>query len=456
MTWTRKCISAVGVLLLTTSSGLFKFGFDGREKNLDALQGECNVLEFHVDPLNNVSCSQCKFVVQVWVPSINDYFAARGWTPAFHSTYRTGAVVVPKHHGFSCCPTRQVLDCCAFYDGPSQSFCDNWGARLPDCPIAPWPCYVKNAREYARELLQNGFRDIPPRDVVEGSCEEWILHIGIAGALAVVGIVVFLSQLLSGYAWKRLPRQKEKDQAAIVIQSWVRGILVRRSHVGQRVKARRARSRTLANRRKHRIAHEIALSPPTEPPPLPGCTTADSTPPIISPLPASQNPFQQYLKDTGSGHRLVQSRIISLPGEAMERLEVALLPTEGPLGAELALPNQDDEDPGPFVRRVKNGSRAEACGLQKGHRLASVGGQRVDATKPWKSAHLLSAPRSELITAIFELPLAAPIPVHDLRRASWTDIVNKQHIVTINVEKPYPLPFPGNKRHVLRWNASLV
>merc|ERR1712118_469640 len=106
---------------------------------------------------------------------------------------------------------------------------------------------------------------------------------------------------------------------AVIIQSWVRGTLVRQSFIGQRVKARQAKVRSFWKRRQH----QIALSMPVEPPPIPGCTTGETsaTFPIISPLPASQNPFQRYLKDTGSGHRLVQSCVISLPGEATERLQ---------------------------------------------------------------------------------------------------------------------------------------
>jgi len=225
------------------------------------------------------------------------------------------------------------------------------------------------------------------------------------------------------------------------------------SPVGQRVKARRAKARSRLKAR----SHEFSFSLPGE------CQTvgrgkmptyeARATRAILAPLPPSQNPFQRYLQDTGTGHRLVHSRVISLPGDPVERLQVALDPVAGQLGAELAVPSQEDMDLRPVVKRVKQGSKAEACGLRKGHRLASVAGHHADTTKPGKLMHLISAPRSEMISAVFELPPPKAPQADDLRSASWADIVNKHKTQPLIVHAP---PIKAPRRARPKWDASLV
>jgi hypothetical protein len=449
-TWS-KCRLVVGFIASITSCALFKVAHDDRQKNRDTLQGECSVVDFYVDPVINVTCTQCKFIVQLLVPDMYDIFVTYGWSPAFHTTYSTGHssghIVVPKHPGFSCCPTRQVLDCCGFFDKVSDTFCDNWGASQPNCPVAPWPCHLKNAASY----VNHNVGAISPHDLQEGSCQEWKLYLGIAAALAGIGMFMFVLEVLPGsqQRMKRRPGQKERDEAARVIQSWVRGSLVRRSAVGERVKARRARAKSLLKRRKH----DFAFSLPGQCESVAALAKSEAlkaTPRIIAPLPASQNPFQRYFKDTGTGHRLVQSRVISLPGDPIERLQIALSPMDGQLGVKLVLPKQEDEDPRPVVQHVKPGSKAEACGLREGHRLTSVAGHHAEAMKPQKLIRLINAPHSELISAVFEFPPPKPPKVDDLRHASWADIVSKHKIEMPMVSAPCP------KRPDPKWNMSPV
>lgn len=430
----RKLSFLITCLAFVMGAVILKQAWDEFNRFKDSVPSVCMVVGFFADEELNITCSHCRFIIQYLVPDSTRRMIVQGWTPEFHTTYRDQVTVKPKHKGFSCCPTTGNFDCCKFLDEVSDNFCDNWSEKDPLCPSPPWPCFVDNFESYKTSMSEF----IPPEALFEGDCRGWILHSGVGGGLALFALTAFACQFaFVRHRWSTRVRKVHKSvmscfyfirahvliqidriinrgkgkgrvvsfanndsgmirsprtlRATIKLQAWFRGCIVRHSFIGQNVRRIRRKTRTslaqeAANRRAQ-LADEPVVTPP-----------GVDLQPFLLPLPDSQNQFKKYLYDTGSSHsfrRCTRVRHLSLPGDPIEKLEVLLLPGDGPMGAHMSFAEEDDDDPRMIVESVVTGSFAHIHGIRPGHRLARVGALEGDGDFACSAEELLWALKKE-------------------------------------------------------------
>lgn len=109
----------------------------------------------------------------------------QNWMPAYTESYSSPTGTVPVDKRFRCCPLT-LTDMCAFEE--QGLFCDNFALIRQNCPAAPWPCYFLNLKAIVAED-----RDLRPEELFLGDPQEKINTFASVGAfLFFLGFIVLL------------------------------------------------------------------------------------------------------------------------------------------------------------------------------------------------------------------------------------------------------------------------
>lgn len=436
--WQFRILAIFACVLVTLAGcGLVGYGSTVMEVAARCTQCACRIRDFQADrlfPADNEPIPTCKthggFVVTALCED-SQFVLVENFTASL------------GHSAFVCCPIF-ADDFCSSQDPVTLRFCDNF--KTPGCPSAPWDCYFERLEE---KLAAGG--SLPPEDLIVGNImQRAVAFLGTGVATFFVGFCLlfwvtrgFWFRLIKRFrgksarelkeeAFVAAPTQEEKlsiarslpykqrspamfdllsRTAAVTIQRFARGRLARR-----RVRQMLQRLVKDGDPRGRKLLNLLFDDGPTE-----GAQDAysrgvrklarrfekrgqaNSLLRAQGLADAPPSPGSGLLYDTGGTtafRRTVRSRIVSAPGDPVERIEVALAKASPMLDGAIDVtpPSAGSKA---LVRRRPPSVYTDLYGIRLGHQLVKVGELEWPET-PGEELLLALASRPRPIFLVFE------------------------------------------------------
>eukprot|EP00929_Paragymnodinium_shiwhaense_P063310 TRINITY_DN31637_c0_g1_i1.p1 TRINITY_DN31637_c0_g1~~TRINITY_DN31637_c0_g1_i1.p1 ORF type:complete len:675 (+),score=123.50 TRINITY_DN31637_c0_g1_i1:141-2165(+) len=194
----RFALLAVGLAALIV--GIIYLSMAAEELNVfaKAVRGNCKIEAFQIDydngmPYNSMCEEAQKPTFRVRLTSLDgELIFVNNYMPQYATTSSTGVSVQPIDPPFKCCP-QTTKDYCSSYDLTVQAYCDDFGTWAgPTCPLGTWECYVTQIA--SDDVLYNGdfVREAEGEHLQLGTPDGALQQLAISLPIVVVGLILVL------------------------------------------------------------------------------------------------------------------------------------------------------------------------------------------------------------------------------------------------------------------------